>query len=697
MLMSYTERGIAVRFRVVFLLLLFGLSFGGDYGAGDLFQKVKSKYGSKEGLRQNAEVPLKTETPMTNLEGTKSFNARIQCPSKREGVRITFLPLRGNDYRLIIEEDLNLDGKMEYRYDSSPVKVSGVCYAGVVSCESGWNNCKFYYWDASPDGYVRLKETSNTALLGGCFCSNSSCGVNSLTQEIVDFVAGGVAQAIMRAKESLAVSKAHFDLSTMSVSLYVQDKSGCSYGNIPTFGEQNPTKYYDTQRPPDGYSYVLSNPSVQTNPYSPYHLTLKASEVKIEGKSISYPSRFSCDIRKDVFIQTTTINEECSQTWTDPNGEEWCVVANFFKDRGGGHCGGYTCRDCSPFEQEPVQTEVVLHYQQKFAIRIENWFAAGDRGGYWYYAWMVDGKWVQGGGNTGAPNCRSFQFFTVLGTAKKEGETHTVGGWQKQDSWGKNHSYPSRFGQIVILKSKTYKGDTLSLIQSNTCSAKEGCVIKNEWVCDKEGKNCIQTIRDGVKTGLTPLPVCYTASTQVRNYTVCAYGDRIEVRGNPRYSQVFRGSEMWFWVKREYECAPQKLSIDLSRAESVIESTTYSASSGTITYRDFGKTYTVQVGTPDSCPVATCVVKTSSRDTSVFADKTNRAQTPGGATTTPFEVRTCQKGGRGFVCPVQTGEEVKEDCRCQMGLDGVGFSYTISVLQGILNASKDMICSSVAP
>ena len=788
-------------------MLLAGLVFAGDYGAGSVWDKVKSRLGTKEGIRENADVPLKTESPMKNIEGTQSFEVRLQCPSKKEGIRITFHPLSGNDYRLIIEEDLDLDGVYEYVYDtrSAGVRVSGVCYSGIVSCDPGgsWTNCEYYYWDGGTSGYVFLVNTEDTSLLGGCFCSNASCGVNTLVQEIVDYVSGGISQAVMRVRSDLGISKAGFDISTMSARLYVQDKTGCAYAGGVIYGEQNPSYVYTSQTPPDGLSYVATNPSLQTSPDSPYYLVNRASEVQVNGQSIGIPSRISCDIRNDVSVYTADMYEDCSRTWVDPNGEVWCIVRSFDLDRGGSSCGGRGCRDCSPLKQgsndwtvcgtivvssspfspgvsyfclsepcftydrivqnfpwnlscwgeggpdpicgeewvgsflfrmgsetgsdtyvcgtdwtyctdtyyellcrKPLQAAVTLRLQQKWAVRIYNTSSGGDRGGYWYYAWRNDNSWGQGIWS-GSPNCRSFEFFRVLGTASEEGETHLVGGLQEGEGWGENHHYSSRYGRIYVLKSQVYKGDQISLSQTDTCPTDESCVVKNEWICDNTGSSCVQTVREGINTGAVPLPYCYTANTQIATYTVCAYGDRIEVRGNPDiYGQTFTGSDMWFWIKREYECPPSRIDIDLSRPSAVIENTSYSPSSGQLTYTDFvceGGTCTpvrgdtAEVGTPDSCPVAVCTVRTSGQDTSVFADRTNRSQTPGGTPTAPLEVRSCEKGTNGWTCPVESGEAVVEDCRCEQGLDSVGFSTSITTLQAVVDASKDLICSTVNP
>ena len=789
--------------------LVAGVVFGQDYGATSSWQKFKGKAGSKEGIKQSFEKPLTEDTPMTDISSTTSFSGRVRCPSKKSGIEVVFIPLGGGDHRLIVKEDLDLDGTYEYLYDTNPqgIRVSGVCASGVVSCSPGsWTNCEYYFWDVTAGGYVKLLKTDDTSLLGGCFCSNSSCGVDTLAEEAVNMIAGGVSQAVMRARSDLGVSMSGFDVSTFTLRLRVQQSQGCGSGGYGETDVGTLSSYYKTQSQPPSMDYVLSNPQVQQSNDSPYYLVNKASEVQVEGGKIGIPNRVSCDVRNDVSVYTTDLYENCQNTWTDKNGETWCIAQGFDKDRGGSFCGGMGCRDCPPLYQgsnnwvvcgeitftskdgtlsgisyscssepcftydkvpqsnpvcsneddwgtyiywcgsylfrqgsqtgsrqyqcgedawdgtpiyctdtyyqllcrEPLQSTVTLHYQQKWAVRVQNERGAGDRGGYWYYVWRNDNTWDYGVW-TGKPNaCREFELFRVLGTASEEGEAHLVGGIQEQYSWGKNHEYPSRYGHIWVLKSQVYKGDMVSLSQTNTCPTDDRCVLKNEWICDNTGNNCIQTIKEGAKTFNPSNPVCYTTGTQIATYTVCAYGDRIEVRGNPDvYNQTFSGNDMWFWIKREYECPPTEVPLNLERTEAVLSDsgTKYDPNTGELTVSDYtctggvcspSDTYRAQLSTADTCPVATCSVRVPDTDASVFSDRTNRSQTVGGTGTPVMEIRACDKSSGSWVCPTKVGETVIEDCACDRGLAGAGFSTSISVLQAAVDASKDIICSTVS-
>ncbi len=645
-----------------------------------MWSKVKGKLGTKGGIQQNADIPLKTNTPMKNIEGTQSFNVRVQCPSKKEGIKITFLPLSGNDYRLLIQEDLDQDGNYEYIYDTQTagIRVSGVCSSGIVSCDPGgtWTNCEYYRWDGGASGYVTLVNTKDTSLLGGCFCSNSSCGVNSLVQDIVDYISGGISQAVMNARQDLGVSRANFDLTSMSADLYVQDRTQCAYAGTRIWGEQNPTDVYNTQTPPDGLSYIAGNPSVQTDPDSPYYLVNQASQVQVNGQNIGVPSRVSCDFRKDVFIGNTT--EYFTGSYTQTICTDHFAYAALF-DNGNG----------------------------SFTIKLKGTSPSGVVGwncgqGYWDINFNLNLQ--------GRP---VVQYKLIAEGTSGNGCTFQRNTAFNQGSWvlwatcpAADQQYPTgNFYYEIGVQS-----DTLSLSSTSNCSPSDvqGCTVKNEWICDNTGNNCIQTIKDGAKTGVSPMPFCYTTNSAIASYTICAYGDRIETRDSLSINnRTYTGQDMWFWIKREYECPSQTVSIDLSRTSAVIENTSYSPSSGQLSYTDFScsggtctpvRADTANIGTPDSCPVAVCTVQTSQQDTSVFADQTNRSQTPGGTTTTPLEVRSCRKDSSGnWVCPAGNGETVVENCRCDQGLDSVGFSTSISTLQAVVDATKDIICSTVGP
>jgi len=635
------------------LLLLVGQAFA------DVKELLRERYGSKEALKRNAEVPLHGEGQMKTVDGTKSFSVNFRCLDKAGEVRIAFLPVPGNEYRLLVREDLDADGRYEYVYDSG-FSVSGVCHSGVVSCDppGSWQNCKFYYWKADK-GYVKLVPTTDDRLLGACFCSNASCGITSPDKAIVDTVVGGIARALTEERKDLGTAGGEFDLSSFEAVLYVGSE-GCFYEGVQLVGEENPTYVYEAQSPPDGFSYA------NTGLYS---LVGEASKIEVKGGSVSYPKRYTCTQKKTVSITTETRVEDCN-TYSF-NGMTWCLVAHDYKP-----CGCHVCAR--------IGTQVSLKPTQELLLVVPGFRDNCDDDGN-TIVWSVTGD----GELSGSGTCGSFPFrrTTVIPLAKASDRPLNL--YVKAERCHTGYCGCST-EELLLLKSREYKEDVIKL-ETQACEQREGCVLKNEWVCDHVGQNCIQTVREGVRLGIKPERFCYEIKTQVDAYTVCADGQSIEVVSASGRREVWTGEDSWFFIKREYECPPSSIGLDLSRAEAVIGG---SAMSGNVlTYGDGGKTHSVSVNlSPTDCP-AVCTVLTTSRSADVFVDKTNRAQVPAGADRPLYERRVCRDG----VCPVAEGEKVIEPCSCEQTLLGHGFTYTISVLGSVVEAAKDIICSGSPP
>jgi len=93
-----------------------------------------------------------------------------------------------------------------------------------------------------------------------------------------------------------------------------------------------------------------------------------------------------------------------------------------------------------------------------------------------------------------------------------------------------------------------------------------------------------------------------------------------------------------------------------------------------------------------------CTVRVPSKDTSVFSDKQNRSQVPSGTDTNQLEVRTCNIDTNGNkTCPLNAGETLVENCKCDIGQQRAGFRKAVTSMQILEEASKDMICSSSPP
>lgn len=203
-----------------------------------------SKFGSAEGIRENASNPLTSEgTPMTTIGNETSFNARMSCPSSSNFLTVSISPtLTGDLFPVSIGQDTDFDGENDATYQP-PFPVSGICGNGVISCDPGeWTNCSFYKWDAAPSGRADLLSVPMEQL-GGCYCINNSCGAplsSNLSVALKD-LGGGVAGAIQSINPKHAVTDVRIEGS--SINYYGQSSSACS--TVPTGGgSTTPEEYY---------------------------------------------------------------------------------------------------------------------------------------------------------------------------------------------------------------------------------------------------------------------------------------------------------------------------------------------------------------------------------------------------------------------------------------------------------------------
>jgi hypothetical protein len=203
-----------------------------------------SKFGSPEGIRENASNPLTSEgTLMTTIGESTSFSARMSCPSSSNFLTVSISPtLTGDLFPVSIGQDTDLDGTIDATYQP-PFPVSGICGNGVISCDSGgWTNCSFYKWDAAPSGRVDLLSVPMTQL-GGCYCINNSCGAplsSNLSVALKD-LGGGVVGAVQSINPKHAVTDVRIEGS--SITYYGQSSSACSA--VPSGGgSTTPEEYY---------------------------------------------------------------------------------------------------------------------------------------------------------------------------------------------------------------------------------------------------------------------------------------------------------------------------------------------------------------------------------------------------------------------------------------------------------------------
>lgn len=671
----------------IFVLGLLTLAFAEDYGANDLYQNIKSSYGSKDSINENVNKPTTGVNDFKTVDNSTSFNAPMECPSSQIAVLISFSQ-DGGDYRAIIKIDRDLDGSFDYTYTT--INISGVCTNGIVNCDKGtWNNCNFYYWKANNDKSIILEPTSDTKLVGSCSCTNASCGITQLDQPLFSMIGGGISQALMNVDSNFLISKSKWNGNNLE--LFGQAPKDCSKPDFNSYGESNPEQYYKNQTPPS--VSIVDIASQQGNdPYSPYSTVEPISNLEYkQGKTIGLPNKQQCEIKRIVYSSIDTFYEDCDNVFTDSNGENWCIVT---KVGDVPECGK-RCRNCDALSQKINGSVENLKYKQKWAVYFKISYLSGDKGRYWSRKVINDGQEVENSTvRSNTSNC--LDFLKVLGSANEHGETHNVSASQKALAWGKNNNYPPKYGLIYILKGQTYQNDKFDVRESNTCPS--NCTLINEWVCDKDGNNCIQTVKDGNPLTVPITKQCFNVTTNLSTYIVCSDGSNITV--TDRWGGVRNVGSGWFYIKREYNCGTQNLDVDLSRTRYVVQNT--KKEDGQISYTDIdGSQGSLNIASIENnttnCSQPVCLVKIPKTDTSVFADRKNRSQLPSGKDSNELEVRTCDESNGNFSCPLFNGDILVEDCKCDIEELKAGFETAVTSLEVVKQASKDMICSSSPP
>lgn len=224
---SYKKSIDMVRFIALTIAALLYADAGTD--GKTIGQQYNAALGNKGGLNEKLFKPMTGGGNMTTLDGKKSFNATVQCASKEKAAALTFLPTSGGEWRVILTQDTNLNGVMDYTYDTAGKNISGYCGNGIISCSPGsWSGCTSYIWTSS-GGKVSLQSVPNgSQALAGCRCSNSSCDPSSgLSTSLRDTIAGAVSATVMAEDPKTVFVKSLWDPAAMTYSFYAQSQTSC--------------------------------------------------------------------------------------------------------------------------------------------------------------------------------------------------------------------------------------------------------------------------------------------------------------------------------------------------------------------------------------------------------------------------------------------------------------------------------------
>ena len=621
--------------------------------------------GLRDGHESTARMgdPLLSSVQMKTLDGSKSFDTRMSCPSSNAFLTLQVLPdlATGNLISAVFNQDTKMTGTPDYSF-ASPYVITGVCANGLISCTtcgasaSGCTGCSYYLWTADQSGKLGLSSASLTQL-GGCYCINQSCvesaagGVSPTLSNIgiiLHDLGGGAVAAVQSALPNTAVSAPKVDAANMSVAYFGQSADACA----KMTGASSPAQYYGAGSTLD--NAASAEQATQAGaPNSVY--TMAANAV---GKTTGGSYAAACDITRNFGISTTKQTVSGSASLSNV-GTAADVQLQYVNSESQYHFQIMTPPMNGVTGDYPAWTD--LKAVDLTGMTVTNVMLCGNT------VWS-DQTCNSNGLTSTSPNCypASTMPLSVSGC-------NVVG----------NHRLDVYYNYSV-----DYQFDAESGTLTDRCQVYQSdpnCRLQSETQFDANG-NGVVTYDNFNPTGYAPLTqTCKTITTSVGIHTSC---------------------QQWWTVKRVYACTGSP-PIDVSGAAAVskeISSTlpngsSYSNGKLVVGFTANGQAYSSTTDGLKDASSYGCeyVCKTSTpvqNTTAGTGGSTSQTNTSTDSVLYYFRLCTPDAAGNNTVCPISApGETVVEPCSCPDTKSANELGPTAAAMGTLNAAAQDLICS----
>jgi hypothetical protein len=631
-----------------------------DQRAQSAADQVLKSYGTGEQLNANGMQPLSSDKPMQTVDGTQLFGAKTACQASARFMRVTILPNATSDIQTLT---VDLDPTFTGAVTNSSVftgPFAAVCNNGVVQCDAdSFNNCHYQQWHAqSATGNVGLTEVGPEAL-GACYCFNNSCGNNLLwvnSGKVLNDLGAGIALELNKLYPRLSIGRS--DLLDAVTLVYYGQNAACGT-------DSSPEQYYTHAQDLAAAGVAAGN---QPGSVANFIASTPAS-------AATSMQSVQCQINRSVGLDEVTRDG---------------IISLLSATRGGWDTGSPSCSstDCLDFSvgdnqyHEYAATSACQLFTETALLNIarpDRIVSAtlvraqyDDHGQVWAgdtREFTTDGAWTTNGPFP-APSCETgtdhyYSLNTDLTSAFTSVATHSlkltvnsaVGGLGDGGAYFEVRVRPG----CEVLPDEVTDG----------CTAHENnaqCGVWEEWV------DGVQTVKDGLTTGLSPLPSAHTLT------------------GNT--CSVSTGNRNWWSTRRIYQCVNGSSTYDFSDVVKRRESVTGSLNTTSGNYTDrvtnpdgtvTNPNGTVSLPPPQatSCQ-QTCKTRTARPGDTVGLSGPQSALNSTGVSWT-FHYKNCTAAS---VCPVDPGEEVVSACDCQSN-----FAQAAAMMQTIRMVKEDQTCS----
>lgn len=671
---------------------------------------VRDKLGDKPGIKSHAANPLmRSDTPMKTIDGSKSFDAQMLCPSSNKFLQVFAQPSATGDLgHVIISQDLNMDNTFDYTY-TIPFAVSGICANGVISCNAGtWSNCTYFKWAADSTGKASLNPARLTDL-GGCYCINRSCGSslvwNNLAVVLKD-LGGGVAGAVQAVDPKYAISNVR--VQDTIVSYYGQKSGNCAAEWSGTAGSDL-HKYRSNWAAlsSDAEAARVSQAADPDSYYSMLTTSLFAQQNPFKERNCPLRRTLSCILNSTRYIET--VQNQCPGIEADAT----CKLREERTD------GVFTYRNSNPTGLSPLRTCQNITCQQQSACNNDTLY---DTGGVSNSVWGCESQGLGSGQCLphGQPSkCSSWGCEVTVTTTDSDGKPHTYTYIDESCCASCSAAPPLRaYSQYVIA------GNALTVaVDIGVSTEKRGCSRIYYIGVYNQLDNLVAYKTEGEMGCGWASPALVYIPTVSGNYTVkiwmqavrgyggshicravvrrltCPLDETLRCSGTLADSvcakaQVHTVCPEWWGKERTYFCqtSPHDFSDIQKRVKNIQSTATDNTTS--IYYQDLRRDgsgnlltedVTVELGARKDygdCELV-CKTKSPAQDTQVTTTG-HTGETRATTATHVFTYKVCKEN----ICPLAAGETLEKDCQCIND-----FGEAASTMQVLRLLERDMICS----
>lgn len=609
----------------------------------------RAKTSDSDTLHQNYVTPGMSGQPITTVDGSKSFTPTIACQKTANLLEVLIQPNGTGDIGLVrISRDKDLDGK----FDTSatlPVPVSGICANGLISCNPGtWNQCRSFRWDLDAAKDLKLTQVDMPEL-AGCYCINNSCGSNLVfgnLASVLKDLGGGMIGALTTADPRIGVAEARINGPVID---YVGAQTTACTAS-PAIGQ---TSYRTNPAAIQGDAFALSSSN----------RVFQALAASPAGSGKAQQLR-ACTITREVTVREVKVEDVISRTAggyatiDDGAGDvDFLMGSPSNNSLSGGSCRLFDFKMTLHVEDPDRLKSATLP-----SYFVDDWGQLRIDGTLVTYG---PGAWTGSGYPPGKCERKRTSYFAPNIDLKPwltKGD-HEI--WLRVAVGGGGEAFAQVHAEVDI-SCKTAER-LVDLCSGYAADPK--CSLSEERV------DGVQTFRNGVATGLKPLP-----QTRLFGSASCTL-------------QLTRD---FFERERTYVCTTDSAALpepDLSRGAYIIDHSTETlladrqkASDGSVTTSS--RTFALPAqGAVPACE-AICKTRAPKANTAAAPDGVvaNRQNVPSGYDTF---YHTCDAAN---VCPAGPGEEVVSACGC---LDD--FPEAVVMMQTVRLAGADMTCTSVVP